>query len=215
MPDEENLIDKLMAEYNDGDQKKPRSRKGNNPARKGEKKASKDIPAIVDEGTRIWRIAQEIKHGKSLHEISVDQKLDEKEMKAMLNRSLLSVYDEVAPVFLNYIWITMARLEETMGKLWDKMFDDQGNPNDTVIARYQSLARQQRELIEMANPKGGKGSQTPAFNETLLGDSPLYDEGKSAMSQTYRDEQVAREDSIGDLDNAFGADAIIIQPTRK
>lgn len=182
-------------------QRKPPVRKGNNKLLATEKKPSGDLPAMVEDGTRAWTIATELRAGTSLHDISEKYGISMQMIRDTMAAAISEIYEEAGPISLNYAMITITRLEYMINTLWKKLVKEaDGIPNDTLYARLQSLFEQQARVYTLI-PRQNNPDQV--FEATISSNSSLYKQGNKDMN----DMRIGSEPKIAapDLDNVFAS----------
>lgn len=192
--------------------RKPPVRKGNNKHLAAEKKPSGKLPAALEEGTRAYAIAEMIKNGMSVQEIKTTYGLSKAAINQVMNEAVQSLQEDAAPIILNYVVITVTRLESMIALIFDKLLDNEGFPNDGTFERVQSLMRQQQEVIAILAPKkGDQGNRNVnIFSQTIIGGGTLYETAVRDINQKLLGGGVSdRETEISDLDDPFGSNGII------
>lgn len=170
------------------------------------KNATDVLPALLDEGTRVYQIAEMLKSGKSVHEIATFYGIPDASVIRLIRAAVARIYEDAAPIILNYVALSMMRTEHMIDTLWDKLLDGDGNPNDSVYARLQNLIDQQQRIIKTMS--GGSSADSSAFKETLASHSKLYEEATKALNDKYQGGFIEREEGISDMDDVLDGGVI-------
>lgn len=176
-------IDDLIDNFNEKP-KKMRPRKGNNKARATMKNPDKGISAMVQDGTMAYEAAQALKRGISMAEIAEKYGIKEERLKIVLTEAIDQIQKDVAPILLNYVYMTFSRYELLLQMLFKNLEYDNGSINLDIEERIRTILKEEKEVLMMTMPK--EGVNPNSFSVTIQSSSPLYKEANIAIVESRK-----------------------------
>lgn len=171
-------------------------------------KQQDQLPALVKSGTTAWEAAKLMKAGKSAPEIAKKLEISENQLAQVMKDALREIQQQVSTILVNWTAVSISREEEILSRLWERMFDEKGNPNPEVIGMVQDAILMEQKILSFSMARSGdKQGGGMVQNVTIVNNhdpNGLYMEAQRALNMNMRtDEGEFRDPVVSGLDDPF------------